>query len=240
MPFRYTLLLSFAIFVLLTVQGLWIIEKGIRPTLIDIAQMETKKIATSALNTAVREMIQHVNTDELINMKYNENGEISSVGFDTMVYNKVVSEAVHNVEVFMELMERGEVDKLNIEKKESTDASSMIGVIYMIPLGQAMNNSLLAQVGPKVPVKFTAVGDVAVALNEQIQPVGINNAYIRIAMDLEIHMQIVIPFATKTTRVSTTVPVGMVYVPGKVPQFFGGNSGGSPFPGVIIEEVDEF
>ncbi|MCD8502072.1 MAG: hypothetical protein LRY71_10840 [Bacillaceae bacterium] len=53
LPFRYVFLISFIIFCVMTVQGLYLVERGIRPTLLDIAQTETQRIATLAINDAV-------------------------------------------------------------------------------------------------------------------------------------------------------------------------------------------
>ena len=211
------------IFVILTIQGLWIIDKGIRPAIVEIANLETQKIGTAAINNAVLGTLDTIDMDQLIDIKYDEDGNVTSVGFDANVYNKVVTESVSNAAEYLRMMERG-------------DEGGREGIIYHIPLGQVTNNTFLAHLGPKIPVKLTAIGDVDVELREDIRPFGINNTWVRVAMDLEVYAQIIIPFATYTDTVITTVPVGMVFVPGEVPQFYGGGQGMTPTPAVIVDE----
>lgn len=233
LPFRYVLLISFLIFILLTYFGLWIIESNIRPTLLDIAQLETEKIATSAINYAVSNTVKNVNMNELIVIKKEDQDKTSSIGFDADVYNQVVSQSVLNAQKYLKFLEEGklhELEMLDLEKQiKNTDKP---GVIYNIPLGIATKNALLGELGPLVPVKFTTIGDVDVELNEKIEHIGINNAWIRVSMDLAVQTKVIIPFASSTTEVTTTVPIGMIYVQGEVPEFYSGKEGGLPHPAI--------
>ncbi|MDR4241346.1 sporulation protein YunB, partial [Bacillus mycoides] len=45
--FRYILLISYIIFIVIVVQGLWIVNKSIQPTLIKYGETETHKMATA-------------------------------------------------------------------------------------------------------------------------------------------------------------------------------------------------
>ncbi|WP_257008401.1 sporulation protein YunB [Bacillus sp. FJAT-45350] len=234
LPFRYVLLISFAIFIVLTLQGLWLVESGIRPTLLEIANLETQKIATSAINHAVSTTIRDVDMNQLINIEKDNFGKISSIGFDANVYNQVVTNAVSNAQYYLKLMEDGELHKLEMfDEEEIPEDTDVPGVIHNIPLGLATNNALLSQLGPLIPVKFTTIGDVDVELNEETKPIGINNTWIRVSMDLEVQSQVIIPFATRTDKVKTTVPVGMVFVPGEVPDFYSNGDGPLPQPAII-------
>ncbi|MGO4889312.1 sporulation protein YunB [Anaerobacillus sp. MEB173] len=232
LPFRYVLIISFLIFTALTVQGLWIVEKGIRPTLLEIANLETQKIATSAINYAVSNAVKNVNMNELIVIEKDEEGKVSTIGFDATIYNSVVTTAVTNAQYYLKMMEEGKLHELEIlGLSHISNDSDIPGVIYTIPLGQSTNNALLAQLGPLVPVKFTTIGDVGVQLNEEVKHVGINNSWVRVSMDIEVQSQVIIPFATNTDKVSTTVPVGMIYIQGEVPEFYSGmREGGFPHP----------
>src|SRR5690606_10485331 len=109
------------------------------------------------------------------------------------------------------------------------------GIIHMIPLGQATQNSLLAHLGPKVPVRLTAIGDVKSQLKQEVLDIGINNAWISVSIEITVDVKVVIPFATDTKEVQTLIPVGMVYIQGDVPEFYhaGGEGGGMPMPAII-------
>lgn len=231
LPFRYVLLLSFIIFVVLTVQGLWIIEKGIRPTLVQIATTEARVIATKAINDAVSKKIStDLNQDELFIIQYDADGMVTSVQPNTQIYNRVVSEATGRVQRHLKAIERGESFDVTFDAESEDDLLSPSdgGIIYSIPLGQATNNSLLAQLGPQIPVRFSAIGDVKTDMNLQVENIGINNTKITLAFDMIVDAKIVIPFATNTEAVKTTIPIGVMTTSGKVPDVY--SEGGMIIP----------
>ncbi|ARK31327.1 sporulation protein YunB [Halalkalibacter krulwichiae] len=222
LPFRYVLLLSFVIFVVLTIQGLWIIEKGIRPTLMEIARTEARVIATKAINDAVSKKIaSDLHQDELF-ITDSEN----KIQFNTQIYNKVVSEATNRVQRHLKAIEEGRAFDVEVELEDDEAINTSDGgIIYVIPLGQATNNALLAHLGPKIPVRFSAIGDVKTDLNYDVVNTGINNTTLSVNFDVIVDAKIVIPFATQTEAVKTTVPIGLITIQGEVPEFYSEGGG---------------
>ncbi|WP_100373944.1 sporulation protein YunB [Bacillus sp. FJAT-45037] len=234
LPFRYVLLLSFLIFVVLTVQGLWIIEKGVRPTLVHIATSEAKKIAREAINDAVSKKIaDSLDVNDILLMERDSEGQVTTIQFNTQVYNRVLSETTGRAQRYLRAVEQGRAYDMTIADHidlDHTDQNEFTqdgqgSIIYTIPLGQATNNALLAHLGPQVPVRFSAIGDVQSTLSYDIERAGINSSWLFLNVDMEVDVKIVIPFATKTEAVKTTFPVGNVYVQGKVPDVFSDGGG---------------
>lgn len=243
LPFRYVLLISFLIFCVMTVQGLWLVEKGIRPTLLTIAKTETQRIATLAINEAVsKKVLENSDMDKLIDIQKDNNGRIISVNFNPLIYGRFLQETTLNVEKYLNNVAKGQIKDLAIPdgiivEQEGENLTTQ-GIIHMIPLGQATNNVLLAHLGPKVPVRLTAIGHVNTELNQEVIDIGINNAWISLSVDIAVDVKVVIPFATDKEIVKTSVPVGMVYIQGDVPEFYhaGGGDGSMPMPAIIKEE----
>ncbi|SFE94024.1 sporulation protein YunB [Alteribacillus iranensis] len=237
LSFKKVLLISLLIFGLLTAQGIWLVNQQIAATLMHIATMETQKIATSAINHAVSKTVEDVDMNELIEIEKDEDGEIVSIGFDGTVYNRVVTNAVNEAQHYLMKMERGQVPE-GSSGIVAHSTSGEEGALYSIPLGRATNNALLAQLGPLIPIQLTAIGDVDVELNESIKEKGINNTWVRVSLDLEVDVEVIIPFATKTDVVVTTVPVGMLFIPGKVPDIYSSSNNEGMNPAVIHDESD--
>lgn len=240
LPFRYVVLISFLIFCILTVQGLWVVEKGIRPTLIEIAKTETQRIATTAINEAVRKKtLENTDLDKLIEYQLDNNGRIISAHFNSVIVSRVLQETTLNVQRYLNDVARGNVKDLAIPEgiEVEQDGFKQQGIIHMIPLGQATNNALLAHLGPKVPVRLTAIGDVKSQIHREVVSVGINNAWISLSIEITVDVRVVIPFATETEVVQTLIPVGYMYIQGDVPQFFhAGGDGSMPMPAIINQE----
>ncbi|SDH61998.1 sporulation protein YunB [Alteribacillus persepolensis] len=241
LPFHYVFILSLLLFTLFTMQGLWLVEKGIRPTLMAIAHTETQKIATQAINDAIsNKIVDSMDIEDLMQIETDSNGQVTSVKFNSEMYNRVLSESTLRTQKYLKMVEEGTIEDLGlpeeIEQELETEHFTDEGIIHMIPLGQATNNALLAQLGPRVPVQFSAIGDVKSSMSEKIFESGINNTYIRVSVDIEVDVRVVIPFATDTAVVSTSVPVGMVFISGEVPQFYNEGDGNMPAPAIIQEQ----
>ncbi|MBB6450214.1 sporulation protein YunB [Geomicrobium halophilum] len=244
LPFRYVLLISIVIFIFLTAQGLYFVDRHIRPPLMTIAKLEAQRISTHAINQAVSgDLTNQEHMDDLVLMETDADGEISSLAFDASVYNHVLEDAVEIIHDYMEDVEAGMTDgeippELEQEFEDSGVDSADEGSFYNIPLGMATNNALLAQLGPQVPVTFSATGHVEADMEERIENVGINNTWLRISLLIEMDVQVVIPFGTEVDTVETSVPVGMVFVPGEVPQYYG-EGGGMPIPAITPSGEEE-
>lgn len=236
LPFHQVLIISVTLFIAMTYLSLYIVNALIKPVIMDIASLETKKVATSTINYSLNNVIKNVDMNKLIIFNKDENGEILAVGFDPLIYSQVQVEAVQSAQTYLHALESGNAEKL-IDPEKIVDIDSIReGIIYSIPLGVATKNALFSQLGPKVPVKFTTIGDVEIDLNEEIKHVGINNTWIRVSLDLKVYVEVIIPFATELSVISTTIPIGMIFVPGDIPYFYGANQGGLPSPAVIIDD----
>lgn len=237
LPFRFVLLISFFIFIILTLQGIWIVDKSFRPTLLQIANLETQKVATSAINYALKTTIDEIDTSKIVAIEKDENGKIISLGVDAEIYKQVEVSAVANAQYYLKKVEEGKIHEIGLSREElaALDDSVTTDIVHYIPLGMVTRSSLLANLGPKIPVKFTTIGDVDVDINESVHNVGINNTWISVSLDLQVDVEVIIPFGTSTETVVTTIPVGMVFVPGEVPTFFA-NGSNNYFSGKVAEK----
>ncbi|WP_018921858.1 sporulation protein YunB [Salsuginibacillus kocurii] len=241
LSFRHVFMISLLIFTVLTLQGLWLVDQGIRPTIVEIARTETQKIATQAINDAIsKKIVENSDMEDLVDVDTNDDGVITSIGFNSQIYNRVMAESVSRVQKYLKMVEQGNLQELElpegIDIHYDEEYYNEHGIVHMIPLGQASNNALLAHLGPKIPVQFTTIGDVNVQMEEEIEESGINNTYIRVSVHIEVDVEVVIPFATETDEVATSIPVGMVFVPGEVPDFYNSGGEGMPAPAIIQEE----
>jgi sporulation protein YunB len=211
--------------------GLWMINRGIEPTLMKYAETQTKQIATSVISSAeykasaggmdIKDIIEYVPDDE----------EGVIVKLNTEIIRSVMKETQRLVQMNLREAEKG-----NFHFLESPDVDMDIdlskenkGIVYEIPLGQASNIALLGNLGPKIPVRFNAVGEVEVDVKPELKPFGINNAWVAVYIEVKVDVQIIVPFATSVTTVRQDIPVAMGTIPGKVPQFYnGGGEGSSP------------
>jgi sporulation protein YunB len=231
LPLRYVMLLTLVFFLLSTAAGFWIINKGIEPTLMKYATSQSRKIATLVINNAISQ--KTVDVGDVIEIVPGTNGSAPTAKLKTEIVNQKLAEITSQIQKNITSAEKGDISSLeeltNVDIENNASKKSD-GMVWYVPMGQATNLALFGNLGPKIPVKFTAIGDVRPDVKVKPTPLGINNTWIDVAIDLEVHVQIITPFATKITKLQQHIPVGGRFIEGPVPQFY--NSGGGMLPAI--------
>lgn len=232
---------SFILVCVLLILSIWIIDKGIKPTLMNVAEQKTTEFATRAINSAVR-FAEEYTFEDIANMTADDTGSVSIVGWDSTIVNKINRAATDRVEEFFHSMNRGEMpeyqDPLNepeVYDETVDDLAERDPTVIEIPIGQATGNSVLANLGPAIPVNLELVGSVQTNIVEEREEWGINNVIITLYVEVEADVQIIIPFSTQVKNVKTRIMIDKHLVMGDVPEFYGGGSGG---PSISVPKED--
>ena len=199
------------------------IGNTLNPMMINYAEIETKRLATTIINQAVtQDVTDLLENDELFEITKNEEGEIQAVDFNSAVVNQVLQVATDAVQEQLLALENGEVDKFEVPASlKSMNLSKLKeGIVCEFPLGVLTGNSLLANMGPKFPVRLSFIGDVLGNVNTQINNYGINNAIVEIGVHIEVTQRIILPLVSKEVLISTDIPVAIKMVQGKVPTYY--------------------
>ncbi|WP_307285543.1 sporulation protein YunB [Bacillus sp. SORGH_AS_0510] len=237
LPFRYVMLLTFVFFLFSTATGLWLVNRGIEPTLMRYAESETRNIASLVINRAITKRTTNVgDNNEVIKIVPGSNGKGQNAQLNTDLINRVLAETTAQIQKNLKTAKRGEIALLETDVEiETENTAKEDGIVWYVPLGQATNISLLGNIGPKIPVKFHAIGEVEPDVHIQTKEMGINNTWVEVSVDIVVSVQIITPFATKITKLKQSIPVGGSLVEGEVPQFYNGG-GGSVTPSIQIPE----
>lgn len=237
LPIHQVFVITFIIFLLATFQALWIINNGIKPTLINIAETETKVLATQAINYAIsKKDSEDVQMDDLYVIEKNETGNVVSVSYNRQVMQDLLAKTTNRVNNYLRDIQSGQMPDIGLPEDVDIETTNdeKKGIIKEIPLGQATNNALLANLGPKIPVRFTAIGSVQSDLKTEYEPYPINNTILKLFVHIEVEVRIVIPFATKPAKVSTNVPIDVKMINGEVPYFYNNSEGGGASPSIEL------
>lgn len=198
-------LISFGIFCLLIVIVFYIVDYRIRPTLLHLALVRAKQIATQSINQAVRADISpDIQYQNLIKISFNQEGKISLIQPNTGEINQIASEATLAVQ-----------KKLQNLPKEDIE----------IPMGQIIGSNIIAGIGPQIPVKVLPVGFVESTINDRFESAGINQVRHRIYVTIKATIKMIIPLISEEINVSTDIPLVEAIIVGDVPKVFGGNGG---------------
>lgn len=231
---RHVLLFTTILFIIIIILlSFWLIDRGIRPALMNIAELKTIEFATRTINSAVKST-EHISFDDLIDIQYDQNGNVSTLGWNSEAVNRALRSATERAEYFLYGMNKGEqidIDDPDLEPIKFGDSVGDLATkdptVVEIPLGQATGNAILANLGPKVPVHFEIVGSLRSDVLHEVKEFGVNAALFEIYIPVTVNIQIVIPFSTTTREVSTRVFIDSRVIKGDIPEFYNAGSSGT-------------
>lgn len=192
-------------------------------TIMHYATMESKKISSIIINDAID---KNVTSDLDINELFivdREDDNIKSIDFNTLAVNKFLTKATKSIQDDLKLIENGDVEKLNISLKslENYDKANLKqGIICEVRSGVIFNNVFLSNLGPKIPVKLSLIGNVTSKISTEVKNYGINNALIQVYIDLKVDEQVLIPFSKKNITIDTKIPIALKMITGIVPKYY--------------------
>lgn len=202
-----------------------LLNKYIGPILLDYAEIETTKLSTLIINKAVENQVNNnFKIEDMIKTTTNKNGEIVSVDFDTNIVNQSLVSINNTIQTNLKYLEEGRLNLMDMpEVNVSYDTKNVAsGIIYQIPFGVITDTPIIADIGPKIPVKTNLIGSVISNVRTELNPYGINNALLKIYIEVTVTEQVILPFISKRINISLEVPVLMKLINGSVPDVYGG------------------
>ena len=233
---RRNIVLSIIIMIIITIILLFnFINKRVTPLFLDLASSETEKLATLIINDAVGKQVSDgLDSNLLYNINKDSKGNISSIDFNSITVNKLLTTITSSIELNLKYLEEGRVDLLNVPDSVlvSYDKKDLKkGIIYKIPSGVIFNNTILSNIGPKVPVKLNLVGSITSNIKAKTTNYGINNALIEVYVDIKVALEVILPYTKRKTSVESSIPIALKMIQGSVPSYY---SGGTSNPSISI------
>ena len=130
------------------------INSSIKPVLMNIGEMETKRVATEVITESIEEYMSHSdNVKDMVDMKTDENGKVTTMDFNTQMVNSMKAKVTKQLQAHLKEAES------NNKQHETEKTRKLDEIMINIPLGQVTGNSILGNLGPKIPVRFNLIGD---------------------------------------------------------------------------------
>ena len=160
---------------------------------------------------------------EILQIVRKENGDISLVRYDTKKLNQFTIELTSLLTKDLDLMVKGDFEELDLDIGRISSNSYLKvdeGILFLISLGSATGNSLLANIGPKIPLNLSVIGNVQTDVHSKVSNYGLNNALIEVFVDVQIQMVIQMPFLSEKTKIKKTIPLTMEMIQGDIPNYY--------------------
>lgn len=193
-----------------------IFSNTVLPIFMDYTVSKMRNISTTLINNTISSELANLKSiDEMIIVTKGSDDEIQMIDFNSTIVNKVLTSVTDNL---LSSLKKIESDS-TLFGSDSHKYSN--GMVYEVPLGVASNNIFLSNLGPKIPVKLNMIGDIFTNINTEIKEYGINNALVKISIDVSLNEKIIIPFISKTVNVTVSVPISLKLIQGNIPIYYG-------------------
>ena len=229
------IVICLVIFVILTFR---FINKRVSPILMDYAESYIKKVTNLIINKAIsKQLSEELNIDDLFMMTKDGNDYIRTIDFNPSLVNKALTIITNNIQLNLKYLEEGRIDSIDLPDNVEIERNNQKkGILYEIPSGIVFGNALLANLGPKIPVKLSLIGDIVSNVNAKVTNYGINNALIEVSVFVSVEEMVLLPITSKKIKVESSVPVAMKLVQGIVPNYyFNGMDKNSPSLSLAVE-----
>lgn len=174
-----------------------LVDRNLRPTIIEIAETKAHFLAIETMNQALYDKIlTDTAYEDLMTVHKDAQQRVNLMQANTLKISRLLAATTLEIK-----------EALRDLPKET----------FQIPLGQATQSPLLAHWGPKIKVKFQPIGTVNVRFVDQFQQAGINQTRHILFLSLETMVQIVIPLVTENITVHNQVPIAETIIVGEVP-----------------------
>lgn len=193
--------LTFLILILLIFWGIYLPTRDyLKEMAGQIALSDATDIITEAVNNAIGEKMQEggYNYDWFITLEKDQQGRITAISANMSRINALSSDILKRV---IDSTNSGELD-------------------LEIPLGNLLNSNLFLGRGPDIPVKIIMLTSSYADFKNELIDAGINQTRHRILLEVQVDIDVLMPWEIMSTHVVSEVLVAETVIVGSVPQSY--------------------
>ncbi|WP_027089796.1 sporulation protein YunB [Thomasclavelia saccharogumia] len=186
-----------------------------------------KKIATKEIDRFCQMVINNtpfpVELDHQELIKVNRSGnEISTINFDTNYASSIGAKIVNNLDELFVSLEEGAYKKTDdtFYQRKLEEISNNGGVIASVPLGMMTDNPFLAEVGPKIKIRYKTISAITCTVNKEIKSYGVNHVMVSLSLTIKIKMMVLLPFYNEEFNKAYDYPLVIEIIEGEVPNWY--------------------
>lgn len=185
-------------FFVLSIYGFIWVDKNIKPTVLAISEVQARKIATQAINEAVKNKIKdEIKYKDLIFVNFDKDGKVTMMQANTIMMNSIASDVA-----------------LEVQENVRNVAAKPV----KIPIGNALNSQLFK--GPNINITIIPQGTVSVDFTTEFIESGINQTIHKVYLVIITEVRVIVPLASDVIKIVTNIPIAETIIVGDVPESY--------------------
>lgn len=191
--------------------------KNLSKNVVNIVKIKLEELNRYYLNNTIKKFL-NINTNDYIKLNF-VNNNIVNVDIDQENSNKLLKLIIEDLTNNIKNITKGDInDYFNLELLKGNN-----GVVLYVPTGVIFNNAILANLGPKIPIKSSFLNNLEANVDVEVSNYGINNSLIKLYININIKEIIEMPTESDTSTISYKYLLASKLVNGQVPNFIGTN-----------------
>lgn len=192
-------------------------DKNISKKIINITNSKIDEITTLYVKKDI--MPKNIDLEQLISLYKNNKNEIVYLDINYNYAYQLMLNIVNKIQDNIFKLEKGNIDDFDNNK----ELLSHNGNLYIsVPLLLSNDGVLLANLGPRIPVKISFYEHVIGDVKTNVVEYGINNAIINVSLEINLDYKLNIPYTEKKMTKVYNLNLGSKVINGVVPSFYGG------------------
>ena len=177
-------------------------SRNLIPVMTEMAINESYELVTGAVNEAINELLLDgsISYGELVILERDLSGNITALTTDMARINTLQATITNEV----------------IARISALDATTM-----QVPLGNIIGGAVLSGRGPGIGFRVVTLGNPSATFSNEFSSAGINQTKHQIMLEIDIHVNILVPGHATRERITTQVLVAETVIVGDVPGTFG-------------------
>ena len=177
------------------------IERVVLPRGAEILHSYAETNMFEILNSTIDEVTQKysVNYESLVDIKYTDEGDISTMSVNYIAVNKIKSEIA-----------------MGVSKKLSQQDE----IPVYVPLGAFMNNIYFMGKGTRIKFILVQRGCVQVDFDHSFESAGVNQVMHTLKITLDADVALMLPFYDTHTYMKTSAVLAQVVINGDIPDYY--------------------
>lgn len=212
---RYLIIIVFVIFCII----FHFLSINLTPILKQAANKEINRFCQMVINnTPFPDEFDH---RKLIDVKCDE-GKIATINFNTNYASQMGSKIVGKLDEIFVSLEEGTYKRVDnsFYQRKLEKISDDGGVIATLPLGVVTNNPFLANLGPKINIRYKTITAITSSVDKEIKDYGVNHVMVAITLEIKIKMLVILPFYNDEFNKTYDYPLTMEIIEGEVPKWY--------------------
>ncbi len=161
-----------------------------------------------------KNLIKEHDINNILKLTKNKEDEIIAVDFDLEKAYQVSMSLTKNI--------KKSLNKITFTNDEIIKHPKKDGYILFLPVGVASDNPYFANLGPKIPIKITFIGNLVTGLKTKVKDYGINSALIEVYINVSLSEEVLIPYISKKINNNCEILLSSQIVEGVVPSIYNG------------------